>query len=186
MNLILLQPGNPEIIFGGTRYPQPLAEGVDLSETATQYGIDLQHCLPLVSFNQGLKQQLADNTTNPLKSVAGITCTKYVDAYSVMFYDACMRGVKLGEGRERPTSIFMLGLIDSKVTTVLKLQLRDAVIGNIEMLGNTFTLPSDTFNLSFSEILWQSNILDNQGHVQGMLNIGWSILLNRPISSFSE
>ncbi len=186
MNLILLQPGDPDIIFGGTRYPATIGQGIDLSATANKYSINLEECLPLASFSQGLKQQPVSDAVNVLKSTANITCIRYADAYSVMLYEACMRCIKLGEGKERPTTIFMLGIVENKITSVLKVQLRDAIISSIELQGDTNNLPTNVFSIGFSEIIWESNILNNNGAEVGELHIGWSQLLNSPIASFSE
>ena len=103
MDLILLEPGNPELVFGKT--PDGGKAGIDAiwRDAAALQGMG--QCIELVSLHQGMKQQVTTDVSNSARNsgrpmITDFTCVKYVDQTSVKLYELCLRAQPLGSGAD--------------------------------------------------------------------------------------
>jgi type VI secretion system secreted protein Hcp len=165
MDIILLQPGEPEIVYS------PANPKIDSLPAAVIGGFDPSLCVPLIAFGQDLKAP-ASATAPP---VTAFTVIKSVDALSVKLYEFCLRAKPLGEGRERPTYLHRV----SNGVLVFSVALRDAAIADIQLQSQADGSTVERLTLNPSEMLW------TYYSGAGTLHTGWSTLQNRPISSFT-
>ncbi len=166
MDIILLQPGDPDIVY------TPAVPRIDGLPAGVIGGFDPRLCVPLTAFGQDLKAP-ASATTPP---AAAFTLIKPVDALSVKLYEFCLRGLPLGQGRERPSWLHRV----SDGVLALSIALRDAVITDIQLQSQADGSTVERVTLTPSEMLWTYHI-----PMGGTLFTGWSTLQNRPIASFT-
>jgi type VI secretion system secreted protein Hcp len=166
MDIILLQPGEPEIV-----YP-PAVPRIEGLPAAVIGGFDPGLCVPLIGFGQDLRAP-APATAPP---VTTFTVVKPVDALSVKLYEFCLRAKPLGEGRERPSYLHRV----SNGGLMLTVALRDAAIADIQLQTQADGSPVERLTLAPSEMLWTYYF--NGGET---LHTGWSTLLKGPIASFT-
>lgn len=166
MDIILLQPGEPEIV-----YP-PANPKIDGMPAAVIGGFDPSQCVQLTAFGQDLKAP-ASATAPP---VTTFTVIKPVDALSVKLYEFCLRSKPLGEGRERPTYLHRV----SNGVLMFTVALRDAAIADIQLETQADGSTTERLTLAPSEMLWTYYF--NGGET---LHTGWSTLLKGPIASFT-
>lgn len=165
MNIILLQPGEPDFV-----YP-PAVPRIDGLPAAVIGGFDPGLCVPLIAFGQDLKAP-APATAPP---VTAFTVIKPVDALSVKLYEFCLRAKPLGEGHDRPTYLHRV----SNGVLVFSIALRDVAIADIQLQSQADGSTVERLTLAPSEMLW--TYYDGGG----TLHTGWSTLQNRPIASFT-
>jgi type VI secretion system secreted protein Hcp len=165
MDIILLQPGEPEIVYG------PAVPRIDGLPAAVIGGFDPSLCAPLIAFGQDLKAP-ASATAPP---AAAFTVVKPVDALSVRLYEFCLRAKPLGEGHDRPSYLHRV----SNGVLMFSIALRDAVISEIQLQTQADGSTVERLTLNPSEMLW------TYYSGAGTLHAGWSTLQNRPISSFT-
>ena len=164
MDLFLLQPGDPDILYGCDR---PQIPGLPPKDDI----FDPSLCVPLIAFGQDLKAP-ASATAPP---VTAFTVIKSVDALSVKLYEFCLRAKPLGEGHERPTYLHRV----SDGVLMLSVALRDAAIADIQLQSQADGSTVERLILNPSEMLW------TYYSGAGTLHTGWSTLQNRPIASFT-
>ncbi len=200
MDLILLQPGDPSLIAtdnnwntGGTLISgDPWAPpGSALDEGMTKFGFNPKRCIELVSLHQGMKQQMTTDVSNSARTsgrpiITEFTCVKYVDQMSVKLFDLCLRAKPLGSNADQPTSIFVLRNSGDNMATIMSMQLRDAMISEIQFQTNPDDMPTEQFKLNFTEILWQYVPQMTNTKLGGVMPAGWSIARNCPISALSS
>jgi type VI secretion system secreted protein Hcp len=167
MDLILLRPGDPALFPGG-------------ESAAGSAGADPGQCIELVSLHQGMKQQVTTDVSNSARTsgrpiISEFTCVKYVDKVSVKLYDYCLRAKPIGEGKERPTYIYVARNSGDKTATIMTIALRDAIVSEIQLQTHPNDMPTEQFKLNFTEILWTF----------GSQTSGWSLARNRPIGQFT-
>jgi type VI secretion system secreted protein Hcp len=165
MDIILLQPGEPDLV-----YP-PAVPRIDGLPAAVIGGFDPGLCVPLIAFGQDLKAP-ASATAPP---AAAFTVVKPVDALSVKLYEFCLRAKPLGEGRERPTYLHRV----SNGVLMFTVALRDAAITDIQLQGQADGSTVERLTLNPTEMLW------TYYSGAGTLHTGWSTLLKEPIASFT-
>jgi type VI secretion system secreted protein Hcp len=165
MDIILLQPGEPDLV-----YP-PAVPRIDGLPAAAIGGFDPELCVPLIAFGQDLKAP-ASATAPP---AAAFTVVKPVDALSVKLYEFCLRAKPLGEGRERPTYLHRV----SNGVLMFTVALRDAAITDIQLQGQADGSTVERLTLNPTEMLW------TYYSGAGTLHTGWSTLLKEPIASFT-
>lgn len=164
MDLILLEPGDPEQMFG--KEPNDWGTGGSpignvLRDADALKG--LGKCMELVSLHQGMKQQLTTDVSNPARTsgrpvITEFTCVKYVDRFSVKMYDMCLRAQPLGSGKDQPTKLYIARDSGDKTANVITIWLRDAIISEIQLQTHPNDMPTEQFKLSFTEILWQNTV----------------------------
>ena len=184
MDLILLQPGNSDII-GDTS--STYIDNV-WRDDVLQFG----KCMELVSIHHGMKQQITTDVSNKARTsgrpvITEFTCVKYVDQTSVKMYDYCLRAASLGSDKDNPTKIYIArNSGDSKTINIMTMALRDAIISEIQFQSHPNDMPTEQFKLSFTEILWTFTVQEHDMSVAGNVQAGWSVMHNRPIgNSFS-
>jgi type VI secretion system secreted protein Hcp len=166
MDLILLQPGDPDIVY------LPANPRIDGLPAAVVGGFDPGLCVQLTAFGQDLKAP----TSATAPPAVAFTVVKPVDALSVKLYEFCLRARPLGAGHERPSYLHRV----SNGLLMFSIALRDAVITDIQLQGQADGSTTERLTLNPSEMLWTYR--DQTG---GPLHTGWSVLQNRPIASFT-
>jgi type VI secretion system secreted protein Hcp len=169
MDLILLRPGDPALFPG--------RDGGSVITTIPDAG----QCIELVSLHQGMKQQVTTDVSNSARTsgrpiITEFTCVKYVDQVSVKLYDYCLRAKPLGEGKDRPTTLYIVRNSGDQATTIMTFALRDALISEIQFQSHPDDMPTEQFKLNFTEILWSYG---------SQAAAGWSLARNRPIAQFT-
>jgi type VI secretion system secreted protein Hcp len=169
MDLILLRPGDPDLIADGGTSPA----GLELDIPGP--------FIELVSVHHGMKQQITADVSNSARTsgrpiVTEFTCVKYVDATSVKLFDHCLRAKPLSQDKQNPTTIYIMRKSGDKTTLTLTIALRDALISEIQFQSHPADMPTEQFKLNFTEILWTH---DTQAPM------GWSLARNRPIAQFT-
>jgi type VI secretion system secreted protein Hcp len=188
MDLILLQPGNSDI-FGS---PNDFEHGGSLIDNVWRDEVlKLGQCLELVSVHHGMKQQVTTDVSNSARTsgrpiITEFTCVKYVDKTSVKLYDHCLRAKTLDHGAKSPTKIYIARNSGDVTGNVITMQLRDALITEIQFQSHPDDMPTEQFKLSFTEILWTYTVQNVQLGEAGNFAAGWSIARNRPIGQFTS
>ncbi|NJK42386.1 MAG: type VI secretion system tube protein Hcp [Aquincola sp.] len=187
MDLIILRPGNPDII--GSESGSPSSTHIN-DGTWRDPIFKFDKCLELVSVHQGMKQQITTDVSNKARTsgrpiITEFTCVKYVDQTSVKLYDYCLRADTLGSGPDNPTMIYIARSSGDRLGNILTFALRDAIISEIQFQSHPNDMPTEQFKISFTEILWTYTVQDVDMSTVGSIQKGWSIMHNRPIGTFS-
>lgn len=184
MDLILLQPGDPQA-FTGHADPA-LAERLAGGGWADSV-IDPARCVVLSSVQHGVKLSMTtDVSTNARNvgrpSLTDMTLVKPVDDSSGRLYDLCLRAQPLGEGPDKPTWVCVLRGSDSAPLVVYAL--RDALISEIDFRADPGGPPSEQLKLSFTEILVSHSVPAIEGRPK--IAAGWSVARSRAIGAFTR
>lgn len=191
MDLILLQPGDDEV-FGGIK--NDFATGGSLIDDQWRDEIlKLGQCIELVSVHHGMKQQVTTDVSNSARTsgrpiITEFTCVKYVDKTSVKFYEYCLRAKPLDNliaHPDKPTKLYIARNSGENAGNIVTMQLRDALITEIQFQSHPDDMPTEQFKLSFTEILWTYTVQTTNLKSSGNIAAGWSIARNRPIGQFS-
>ena len=188
MDLILLQPGNPDVFGGDNSW----ANGGSLIDNEWRDEVlKLGQCIELVSIHQGMKQQVTTDVSNSARTsgrpiITEFTCTKYVDKTSVKFYEYCLRAEPLGKGKDKPSMLYIARNSGDKTANILTFALRDAIISEIQFQSHPDDMPTEQFKLNFTEILWTYTVQKADMSSAGNLSTGWSLARNRPIGQFTD
>lgn len=188
MDLILLKPGNKDVFGGDNSWANggSLVDGKD-------WGADLNlgQCIELVSVHQGMKQQVTTDVSNSARTsgrpvITEFTCVKYVDKTSVKFYEYCLRAQPLGKGAKEPTVLYVLRNSGDSIANIITIELRDALISEIQFQSHPDDMPTEQFKLNFTEILWTYTVQAADTSTPGSMRAGWSLARNRPIGGFTD
>lgn len=190
MDLILLEPGNGELVFG--KAPDGESKGGDIDaiwrDAAALRGMG--QCIELVSLHQGMKQQVTTDVSNSARTsgrpvITEFTCVKYVDQTSVKLYELCLRAEPLGRGAAQPTRLYIARHTGGKTANLITISLRDALISEIQLQTHPDDMPTEQFKLNFTEILWSHSVQQADGQPGAQHTTGWSLARNRPIAAFT-
>jgi type VI secretion system secreted protein Hcp len=184
MDLILLQPGDQSIFSGSD------STLIDNSRFDTGAG-PTGYCIELVSLHQGMKQQVTTDVSNQARTsgrpvITEFTLVKYVDKTSVKLYDYCLRAALIGSGQAAPSIIYIARNSGDKTANIITIQLKDALISEIQLQTHPDDMPTEQFKLNFTEIIWTYTVQQNDMKRQGSLSTGWSISKNMPIGALSS
>ena len=188
MDVILLEPGNPELVFGKT--PDVGNAGIDALWRDASALQGMGPCIELVSLHQGMKQQVTTDVSNSARHsgrpmITDFTCVKYVDQTSVKLYELCLRAQPLGSGADQPTKLYIARHSGDKTANIITITLRDALITEMQLQTHPDDLPTEQFKLSFTEILWTYSLQQADGQPGPRNTTGWSIAHKRPIGAFT-
>lgn len=188
MDLLLLVPGNGELVFG--KAPDGGGASIDAiwRDAAALQGMG--QCIELVSLHQGMKQQVTTDVSNSARTsgrpvITEFTCVKYVDKTSVKLYELCLRAEPLGRGAAQPTKLYIARLTGSKTADIITIALRDALISEIQLQTHPDDMPTEQFKLNFTEILWSHSVQQADGQPATQNTTGWSLARNRPIAALT-
>lgn len=188
MDLILLEPGNPDLVFG--KAPDGGNAGIDANwrDAAALQGMG--PCIELLSLHQGMKQQVTTDVSNSARTsgrpvISAFSCVKYVDQTSVKLYELCLRAEPLGRGAAQPTRLYIARLSSSKTANIMTIALRDALISEIQLQTSPDDMPTEQFKLSFTAILWSHSVQQTDGQPPSQHTTGCSLARNRPIGAFT-
>ena len=188
MDLILLEPGDPELVFG--KAPGAANNCIDAIWRDGSSLRDVGQCIELVSLHQGMKQQVTTDVSNSARTsgrpvISEFTCTKYVDQTSVKLYELCLGARPLGAGPGQPTRLYIARSSGDKTNNIITIALRDALISEIQLQTHPDDMPTEQFKLSFTEILWTYSVQQADGQPASQQATGWSLARNRPIGAFT-
>ncbi|MBI5330580.1 MAG: type VI secretion system tube protein Hcp [Betaproteobacteria bacterium] len=188
MDLILLQPGNPDVFGGANSWDNG---GSLIDDQWRDEVLKLGQCIELVSVHQGMKQQVTTDVSNSARTsgrpvITEFTCVKYVDKTSVKFYEYCLRAEPLGKGKDKPTMLYIARNSGDKTANILTIALRDAILSEIQFQSHPDDMPTEQFKLNFTEILWTYTVQKAEMSTAGNLSTGWSLVRNRPITKFTD
>lgn len=193
MDLILLRPGSPESIFGADDSNTKITGDrlIGKSNLTEDLQKSFGQCIELVSIHQGMKQQLTTNVDNSARTsgrpvITEFACVKYLDETSVKLYEACLRAEPIGKGADKPTRIYILRNSGDKTVNTLTIELRDAMVSEIQFQSHPDDMPTEQFKLNFTEILWTYTLQNEENLPVGNRTSGWSISRNRPIGRFTD
>lgn len=182
MDLILLQPGNPDLLAGAATWNNG-SSLLDGKQFANQ---EMGQCIELVSMHHGIRMTGgagAHGADTPL--ITELTFVKYVDQASVRFYGCCLRAVPIGKGKDQLTTIYLARNSGDATASIMTLMLRDAIITDIQLQSHPDDMPTEQFTLNFTEILWRYTAQHTDTTAGSAITSGWSRLHNRPITAFS-
>jgi type VI secretion system secreted protein Hcp len=188
MDLILLQPGNPEVFGGANSWDNG---GSLIDNEWRDKVLDLGQCIELVSMHQGMKQQVTTDVSNSARTsgrpvITEFTLSKYVDKTSVKFYEFCLRAQPLDTDPEKPTKLYIARNSGDTTANIMTISLRQAIISEIQLQTHPNDMPTEQFKLNFTEILWTYTVQKADMKTAGNLSAGWSIARNRPIGQFTK
>jgi type VI secretion system secreted protein Hcp len=188
MDLILLQPGNQEMMGGDTSFSNT---GNLIDNQWKNSVLDLGQCIELVSIQQGIKQQVTTDISNSARTsgrpmITELTLVKYVDKTSVNLYEYCLCAKPIGKGPEQPTKLYIMRNSGDKMTNIITIFLRDAIISEIQLQSHPDDMPTEQFKLNFTEILWTYTQQEADTSTEKSLTTGWSIARNQPIHKFTD
>lgn len=186
MDLILLQPGDPEALAG---HADPALVARLAGGGWEDSVIDPARCIALVSVQQGMRLSLTTDISTSARtvgrpSVTEFTCVKHVDQTSARLYDLCLRARPLGQGADQPTYICVLRGSEGVAAPLMVYALRDVLISDIEFQTHADQAPTERLRLNFTEILWSHTVPATQGKPNVLA--GWSVARNRPIAAFTR
>lgn len=171
MDLFLLQPGDPDILYGCDR---PQIAGLPPKDDI----FDPSLCVPLISLSQTLKPQTAGGAPT-----AEFTLVKPVDSLSVKLYEFCLEARPLGAGQMRPTYLHMFRGLGGPEPLAMMVSLRDALISGIALQSHPDGPATEVITLATPEVLWLYRLQDPTR--PGTLRTGWSVSQNKPLMSFT-
>ncbi|WP_338847067.1 type VI secretion system tube protein Hcp [Massilia sp. W12] len=180
MDLILLEPGNQDMISG--------TSVTMIDKDWRDPNLDFsKKCIELVSLHQGMQQQITTDVSNRARTsgrpiITEFTVVKYVDATSVKLYEYCLRAEPLGVGADKPTKIYIARNSGDKTANIITIQLRDAIISEIQFQTHPDDMPTEQFKINFTEIIWTYTVQENDMSRPGSITAGWSISHNRPLA----
>lgn len=181
MDLILFQPGNPDFFPKTDNNFQAGDSMIDAAFSADNSGLITGKSIELVSVDHGMKQQ---NNGHPV--ITEFTCVKYVDAVSVKMYELCLRAQTLGKGIEEPSKIYIARNSGDKIANIMTIELRDAMITEIQFQSHPNDMPTEQFKINFTEIIWTYNTQNRDTAITGNTKTGWSFIKNKPITEFTR
>jgi type VI secretion system secreted protein Hcp len=183
MDLILLQPGD-QSIFGGS--DSTLLDNSRWDAGAGPTGF----CIELVSMHQGMKQQVTTDVSNQARTsgrpvITEFTMTKYVDQTSVKLYDRCLRAALLNTASGPSSFIYIARNSGDKTANIITIELKHALISEIQLQTHPNDMPTEQFKLNFTEIVWTFTTQKNDMTRPGNVMAGWSLAKNMPIAAIS-
>jgi type VI secretion system secreted protein Hcp len=178
MDLILFQPGDQSILSGD-------GSQVDNSSWLADGPTGL--CIEIVSLHQGMKQQVTTDVSNNARTsgrpvVTEFTLVKYVDQTSVKLYEYCLGAKLLGSGAGAPSILYIARESGGKTMNIIKIQLKDALISEIQLQTHPNDMPTEQFKLNFTEVIWTHTLQLNNMSSKGVKTAGWSLAKNAPIA----
>lgn len=191
MDLILLEPGDPQLFLGNEKNAWPTVAGLSGEQWRGNAPFtDVGPCLQLVSMHQGMKQQMTTDVSNSARTsgrpiVTEFTCVKHLDAASVKLYELCLRAKPLGIGDKQPTKLHIARRAGDQTTKLMTIWLRDAMVSEIQLQTHPDDAPTEQVKLNFTEILWfyETQLADTD--LTSKSAAGWSLARNRPITAFT-
>lgn len=190
MDLILLEPGDPKLVFGSDNSWALSGSLIDNQWRDQDVLKDMGQSIELVSMHQGMKQQMTTDVSNSARTsgrpvITEFTCTKYVDKTSVKLYEMCLCAKPLGVGIPQPTKLYIARNSGDQTANIITIWLRDAMISEIQLQTHPDDMPTEQFKLNFTEILWHYTAQNADTTIIGKRTAGWSLARNRPITQFT-
>lgn len=185
MDLILLKPGNPEIV--GENNFQTGGSLIDNEWRAE--GLNIVNSIEIISMHHSMKQQITTDVSNSARTsgrpnITDITCVKYVDKTSTKLYQHLLTAEPIGKGKNT-SKIFILRNSGDKTANIMTFELKDAIVSHIEFQSHPDDMPTEQIMLNFTEIIWTYNVQLNDTTSLGNISHGWSIAQNRPIGEIT-
>ena len=187
MDLVLLQPGNSDIVGTPGDGGSLIADSVN----GLPDSIKLDGCIELLSYHYGMKQQMTTDVSNSARtsgrpSLTDITCVKYYDKTSTAFYQQCLIGQPIDGGDPNsPTKLFLLrnapGADESNtIANIMTIELQNAIVSSIECQSHPNDMATEQFTLNFTDIRWTYSAQHPSAQINGQKVASWSVARNRP------
>ncbi len=178
MDLILFQPGDQSIMN---------SDGSQVDNSAWAADGPSGLCIEIVSMHQGMKQQITTDVSNNARTsgrpiITEFTLVKYVDQTSVKLYEYCLGAKPLGAHADKPSTIYIARESGGSITNIMKIELKDAIISEIQLQTHPDDMPTEQFKLNFTEVIWTYTQQMNDTSTKGVKTAGWSIAKNMPIA----
>lgn len=188
MNRLFLEPGDPKLVFGADNNGSLIDDQWRDKEALNGIG----PCIELVSMHQGMKQQITTDVSSSARTsgrpiITEFTCVKYIDGTSVKLYELCLRAQPLGTTDKQPTRLHLMRQTGDQVRKLMTIELRDALISEIQLQTDADDMPTEQFKLNFTEIMWFHTEQQRGGTDAATKRAaGWSLARNRPIGAFTS
>jgi type VI secretion system secreted protein Hcp len=187
MDLVLLQPGNTDIVTDPGEGGSLIAGNVN----GLPDDIKLDGCIELLSYHYGMKQQMTTDVSNSARTsgrpaLTDITCVKYYDKTSTALYQHCLIGKPIDSGDPKaPTKLFLLrnapGKEDeSTIANIMTIELQNAMVSSIECQSHPNDMATEQFMLNFTDIQWTYSAQHANATINGKKVANWSVARNRP------
>jgi type VI secretion system secreted protein Hcp len=190
MHLILLEPGDPELVLGKKKSDWTIADS-QIGEQWRDNALfrEIGPCLQLVSMYQGMKQQMTTDVANSARTsgrpvITEFTCVKHTDRTSVKLYDLCLRAKPLGSGDKQPTKLHFARHASDHAFNLMTIWLRDAMVSEIQLQTEPDGAQTERFKLNFTEILWFYDTQLAGTDSADKSSAGWSLARNCPVTAF--
>ncbi|MEM7358185.1 MAG: type VI secretion system tube protein Hcp [Pseudomonadota bacterium] len=188
MDLVLLQPGNPDIISEAGEGGSLIAGTVNNID-----GVNLEGCVELLSYHYSMKQQMTTDVSNSARTsgrpdLTDITCVKYYDKTSTAFYKHCLIGKPIDVATKTPpTKLFLLrnapGEDDnSTIANIMTIEMQNVIISSIECQSHPNDMATEQFTLNFTDIQWTYSAQLSDAEIKGVKVANWSVARNRPLA----
>ncbi|WP_421724864.1 type VI secretion system tube protein Hcp [Bauldia sp.] len=156
MDLILLQPGKPELVRSPFRPDRAL---VTVNGSPIRQVLEDGPCIELLSIDQGIARfgeaDASSAAQTPGKPVViDLTGVKHVDNNSAAFYESCRRATPLDAADGAPTRIHIFAMSDDAIARAMTYTLRDALISEIAVQPRGNDMATERFKLCAAEITW--------------------------------
>ncbi|ALU89494.1 type VI secretion system tube protein Hcp [Herbaspirillum rubrisubalbicans] len=186
MDLILLQPGDSTVLAGASNWTTAQSSQIASWPSGTA-GLPTAPCFEMTSVHFGMKQQMTTDVSNNARTsgrpvITDITCVKYIDNASTLLYDRCLRAYPLGTSA-KCTSIFLLRNSGDQLACLMKIDLYNAMVSEIQTQTHPNDMPTEQFKINFTDIMWTYYPQANDTSVGGMLMKGWSVRQNQALSA---
>ncbi len=194
MDLVLLKPGNPDIVSGG----EIKGGGSRIDGKVNKFGADdaLTNSIELMSYHYAMKQQMTTDVSNSARtsgrpSLTDITCIKYYDKTSTTLYKQCLTATPLDDGSpDNPTRLFLLRNApgeseEDNIANIMTIEMRNVIVSSIECQSHPNDMPTEQVTLNFTDIQWTYSAQDVNAQIIGSKVANWSVARNRP-NQFSE
>jgi type VI secretion system secreted protein Hcp len=178
MDLILFQPGDQSIMN---------SDGSQIDNSSWVSDGPSGLCIEIVSLHQGMKQQVTTDVSNNARTsgrpiITEFTLVKYVDQTSVKLYEYCLGAKLLGTGAGAPSTIYIARESGGKTQNIIKVEMKDALISEIQLQTHPNDMPTEQFKLNFTEVIWTYTQQINDMATKGVKTAGWSLAKNIPIA----
>ncbi len=187
MDLVLLQPGNPDIVTNPGEGGSLLAGNVN----GLPDDIKLDGCIELLSYHYGMKQQITTDVSNSARtsgrpSLTDITCVKYYDKTSTALYQNCLIGSPIDTGDpKKPTKLFLLRNAPGKddtntIANIMTIEMQNVLVSSIECQSHPNDMATEQLTLNFTDIQWTYSAQHASAQINGQKIANWSVARNRP------
>ncbi len=181
MDLILLKPGNPNIV-GENLIEGPFRGVSNASMKAPENPNDKNQAIQLLSLAYGLAQQTTTDVSNTARTsgkpnIQDFTAVKYMDASSPKLYQCCLDATPIGKGDEI-TYLYLCRNSGGEIINIMTYALENALISSLHCQVTPGDMPTETFTLNFTKISWNYTVQESDTSMGGNIGAFWEVTKN--------